>query len=100
MFHKNILILIFLLNLNIALSYNGCDNITSADNNETCFNIKIPNSNKYPDYCCYYEQVDDNTNKFCRTVPYSTFYEEVTYENINDHLYRVSCQSNGEKKHI
>ena len=99
MFHKNILILVFLLNLNIALSYNGCDNITSAESNETCFGVTIPNSNEYPDYCCYYEPVDDtNANKFCRTVPYSTFYDEETYENINDHLYKVSCQSNGEKK--
>ena len=94
MFHKNLLILVFLLNLGIILSTNDCDSITNAQDKKVCTNVKLSNSKKYPDYCCFYEQMDDDTaKKFCRTVPYSSFYEEETYENINDHLYKVTCKS-------
>ena len=94
MYHKNILILVFLLNLGIILSTNDCDSITNAQDKTVCTNVKLSNSKKYPDYCCFYEQMDDDTaKKFCRTVPYSSFYEEETYENINDHLYKVTCKS-------
>ena len=103
MFHKNILILVFLLNLGIILSFNGCDNITEAGNETDCTSVKLSNSNRYPDYCCFYEQIDpkNDTQKFCRTVPYSSFYQEETYENINDHLYKVTCKSDeGNKTYL
>ena len=103
MSHKNILILVFLINLNIIFSNNSCEEVESPTNEINCTSKTISNSKSYPDYCCFYEPVKNNNdnnnninNTFCRTIPYSSFYQEVSYENINDQLYKVTCKSNEE----
>ena len=96
MFLKNILILIFLTNLFLISSNSICENAIPT-HPDVCTSIKVSNSMSYPDYCCYYESIDNNQKKFCKTIPYSSYYQEESYENINDELYKVTCKGNGKK---
>ena len=98
MFLKNILILIFLINLFLISSNSDCEK-TIPSKPDDCTSINVSDSMQYPDYCCYYQSVDNNNNKnpFCRTIPYSSYYQEESYENINDELYKVTCKGKGKK---
>ena len=91
MFHKNILIIFFILNLTLILSNNVCEN-TIPESSESCTSITASESKSYPDYCCYYESMSDSNKKMCRTVPYSAYFEDNSYETINDELYNVTCK--------
>ena len=63
--------------------YNDC----FIDNNEN----KI-----YPDYCCQYTAINPNSgNKFCKTVPYSSYFSGYKKEYINEILYEVNCNNQG-----
>ena len=46
---------------------------------------------KYTDFCCYFEDLKNNSNNMCKTVPYSSYYTGYKTEYINGQLYKVEC---------
>ena len=90
--------------LNIFL----CLNIFSIINSECKFEkgkCTSDNSAKYPDLCCLFTKIDSDSttqknllrgldsteNPFCKTIPYSSYYEGYTREYLDNDLYSVDC---------
>ena len=91
---KKIILKIF-LSFNIyAIIFSKCE----GKDEEEC--VKEIDKGKYPDLCCYYkkvEGVDGDGSNFCKTVPYSSYYQNYKKEYIDDTLYDVICSDSSIK---
>ena len=85
---KNIILKIF-LSLNIyAIICSKCEDINVKDKDKC---LDQSDKTKYPDLCCYYEEVDNENSHYCKSVPYSSYSQENTTEYINGILFNVYC---------
>ena len=83
--------IIFNIFLFFSISHIIISKTCEEEDFETCFYSM--NINKtYPDYCCKYEAINPNSgNKFCKTVPYSSYFSGYKNEYINGILFKVDC---------
>ena len=82
-----LIVLFFIINLKFIFSTNECESITDITEPSNCTDHST--NSQYKDYCCYYYASDDN--RFCKTIPYSSFNDKNKYEYINNILYQVDC---------
>ena len=86
---------ISLYTINIILTYylsisQECSG--KANDPNDCF--KLTKEEKYPDFCCYYESINgNNKDKFCKSIPYSSYIGGYQYEYINGILYSYNCNT-------
>ena len=79
----------------------NADPCEGTNNLKDC--IDKTTGNKYKDYCCFFEELNehvenkDELDKFCKTVPYSSFYTGYNREYLNGKLYNVTCKTKDEK---
>ena len=92
---KKITLIIFIFIEIYSINANSCEELDHP--NETmCFEHQ--DNSKYKDFCCYFEDLNDDRNTFCKTVPYSSFYTGYNKEYINGKLFNVKCSFNEKDK--
>ncbi len=88
---KGIILKIF-ISLNIyAIIYSKCED-KNEEGKDKC--LDQSDKSKYPDLCCYYEEVENKNNHHCKAVPYSSYSQENTTDYIDGILYNVICPPN------
>ena len=93
---KKIIFNIFLFfSINHIIVSDTCEELGYAK----CFD-EMNQNKKYPDYCCRYKAInpedpEDPDNKFCKTVPYSSYFSGYKNEYIKGILFEVDCNNQG-----
>ena len=93
---SNIFIILFFIIFPVILSesifLDSCEN-KKPEKNTDCTQYS-DKKKKYPDYCCYLEQMSNKTEnqiKMCKLIPYSAYSSKYTKEIIDGELYKIDC---------
>lgn len=106
---RKIIVVLFYFSffLQLRITNQKCSSSISPATEEKCSQFNGPNL--HDELCCLYKKIDSTNNEgkstenektnFCYSVPYSSRMEDImSYDVINDTLYKVSCNNSTHKK--